>query len=67
MGAYIPKRMVFTLLAFIGFVFNYTLRVSYSFFCKSNTAFLFLDQHELGDHIHGEPDSIRYQGWNTQT
>ena len=51
----IPTRYIFTGLAFIGFVFNYTLRVG-SLTFNAGLTLLQPDQHEPGHHLHGQPD-----------
>ena len=60
----IPVRYIFTALAFIGFVFNYTLRVGHLNFHKLHS---FPDQHEPGDHFDGQPDRSQHQPGKTRS
>ena len=60
----IPVRYIFTALAFIGFVFNYTLRVGRLNFHRLDS---FPDQHEPGDHFDGQSDSAQHQPGKTRS
>ena len=60
----IPVRYIFTGLAFIGFVFNYTLRVgilqsiNFKIFHPLDSS---SDQYEPGDNFYGQPDRTQHQ------
>ena len=60
----IPVRYIFTGLAFIGFVFNYTLRVGILQlinFKMIHTLDSSSDQYEPGDNFYGQPDRTQHQ------